>query len=179
MRPAALIVVALLPVAGGCRTMPSAELSPEDSAAVARTTPAFSPGAVAGQYTLRANLERQSATAQRQRRGRGQPPTTVLRLESTPTAAPYAAAGSATQFNASIALPGYTRAPRGRSGQAAIWWPIGGDSLVVQFLSPQGATIQLRAAVQGTSLSGEIWYQSRQSGSSLQLGTFTAARTRR
>jgi hypothetical protein len=171
-------LIGLLLVVAGCRASPSPVLTPEDSVIVARTTPAFSPGAVAGQYTLRANLERQSATAQRQRRGRGQPPTTVLRLESTPTAAPDAATGSATQFNASIALPGYTRAPRGRSGQAAIWWPLGGDSLVVQFLSPQGATIQLRAAVQGTNLSGEIWYQSRQSGSSLQLGTFTARRAR-
>jgi hypothetical protein len=47
--------------------------------------------------------------------------------------------------------------------------------VVVQFTSARQQVIQLRGAVVGRELRGEIWFVSA-SGSALQLGTFTAGR---
>jgi hypothetical protein len=103
----------------------------------------------------------------------------VLRLEATPLAAPLAGVQAVTQFSANIAIVGYTRAPRGRTGQVAAWWPIPGDSIVIQFQSARGnASIQLRGVRSGPTLTGDVWYLSEATGASFQLGTFTASRTR-
>lgn len=99
----------------------------------------------------------------------------MLRLEATPLAAPLAGVQAVTQFSANIAIAGYTRAPRGRTGQIAAWWPIPGDSIVIQFPSARGnGSVQLRGARRGQSLNGEIWYWSEATGASFQLGTFAA-----
>lgn len=83
------------------------------------------------------------------------------------------------QLAATVALPGYTVSPRGRLAQAASWWPVGGDSLVVFFTQPQrAAAISLRGVLRGDSLSGDVWYTSTSSGAEFQLGTFTAVRRR-
>lgn len=84
---------------------------------------------------------------------------------------------SSVQFGAVIQLPGYTRAPRGRTAQSAVWFPVPGDSIVVQFTSAQGAQVQLRGALRGRTLSGDVWYLS-DSGAGFQLGTFNATRSR-
>jgi hypothetical protein len=137
------------------------------------------PAAAAGQYQLRVTL--QQGQGQSQGRGSTRPPAaTTLRLDTQPAAAPMM--GPSAQFNAIIHVPGYTRPPRGRSGQAAAWWPSPGDSVIVQFVPvQQGAQIQLRGALtrtdQRTDLSGEVWYLSLETGSTFQLGTFTATRT--
>lgn len=126
---------------------------------------------------MRVTIEgRQGAEAgQRgQRRGAARSDAAQLRLDATPTAAPEGG-GPGSQFNAGVQLPGYTRAPRGRSAQAATWWPIPGDSVVVQFTTPRRQVLQLRGALRAREISGDIWFVSG-SGASLQLGTFTAAR---
>ncbi len=111
------------------------------------------------------------------RRGAAAREGTTLRLEATRLAAPIAGAEGTTQFTATIAIPGYTRAPRGRAGQVAAWWPIPGDSLVIQFPAARGnASVQLRGARQGRVLNGDIWYISTGTGTTFQLGTFTARR---
>jgi hypothetical protein len=112
--------------------------------------------------------------AGRQRGQSGRSTRTQIRLEGTSSAVPEAG-GAATQYTATITLPGYTRAPRGRTGQAGAWWPTTLDSIVVQFTGQQRNAIQMRGALAGNRISGEIWYTS-ESGSSFQLGTFTATR---
>ncbi|MBI1723313.1 MAG: hypothetical protein HYR48_05335 [Gemmatimonadetes bacterium] len=130
---------------------------------------------------MRAIIEGREGQGRRQgqRRRAAAGEGTALRLEAIPLAAPLPGVPSASQFAATIAMAGYTRAPRGRVGQAAAWWPIPGDSLVIQFQSARGnAVIQLRGARQGPALRGDIWYISEPTGTSFQLGTFTATRTR-
>lgn len=103
----------------------------------------------------------------------------MLRLEATPLAAPLAGVQAVTQFSANIAIAGYTRAPRGRTGQVAAWWPVPGDSIVIQFPSARGnGSVQLRGARRGPALSGEIWFISEATGATFQLGTFAASKTR-
>jgi hypothetical protein len=88
------------------------------------------------------------------------------------------AEASGPQHLATITMPGYTRAPhRGRGGQAASWWPVAGDSVVVEFSQGPRSRIQLRGQLQGTSLHGDIWFVSSD-GSSFQLGTFSGAKNR-
>jgi hypothetical protein len=132
------------------------------------------PAMAAGSYALRVALERGQSGDRGQRRGAARSQAAQLRMETTPAAAPDES-GPASQFNATILLPGYTRSPRGRTGQAAAWWPIPGDSVVVQFVTPRQQTLQLRAALGGRELRGDIWFVSP-SGSALQLGTFTGTR---
>jgi hypothetical protein len=131
----------------------------------------LAPAAAAGNYRLRTEIQRQGEPP---RRGRT-PAETPLVLSSTPSAAPQMGAPSTT-FNGTLQIPGYTRAPRGRSGQASAWWPIPGDSVVVQFTAQQGDYVQLRGKLEGTTLRGELWYLSMESGATFQLGTFSAAR---
>jgi hypothetical protein len=138
------------------------------------TTTLLSPARVAGTYRLMAAIERGSGRAgQRPQAG----PATVLILQPAPVAAPDASIHSATQFGASVNLRGYTRAPRGRSGQAAAWYPVPGDSIVIQFASQvqRGAQVQLRGAFSGRRLSGDIWFVTAE-GTTFQLGTFSANR---
>jgi hypothetical protein len=83
------------------------------------------------------------------------------------------------QYGARIAMPGYSaRAPRGQTGQAANWWPVLGDSVVVQFSQGTRSQIQLRGRLQGNAIRGEIWFLSLESGSTFQLGTFSATKQR-
>lgn len=85
----------------------------------------------------------------------------------------------ASTFSATVAIPGYSSAPPGRAGQIAAWWPIPGDSVVIQFESRRQAQVQLRGQLAGNALRGEIWYVSVETGESFQLGTFFAMRQRR
>jgi hypothetical protein len=98
-------------------------------------------------------------------------------LSGEPTAVPVTGAPAST-FGATVAIPGYTTSPRGRAGQLAAWWPIPGDSVVIQFESRRQAQVQLRGQLAGTTLRGEIWYVSLETGSSFQLGTFVATKRR-
>lgn len=138
----------------------------------------FTPSAANGSYVLRTVIQGQRG-AQRPapRRGAAAREGANLRLEATRLAAPLTGVEATTQFAATITIAGYTRAPRGRTGQAAAWWPIPGDSLVIQFPAARGnASIQLRGARQGQALSGDIWYIPTATGTTFQLGTFTARR---
>ncbi len=123
---------------------------------------------VVGSYRVQTDIDNPSS----RRRSRG---TASVWLTGTPTAAPTPGAPAAS-FTASVAMPGYSRAPRGRSTQAAAWWPVAGDSVVVQFTGQQESLIQLRGVVEGRVLRGEIWFTSGSTGSSFQLGTFTSTR---
>ena len=133
------------------------------------TGPMVSASTAAGTYRLRANLQRRSATAH------GAPAETPLSLSYTPSAAPATGAPGAT-YNATISLPGYTHAAPGRTTQGAAWWPIAGDSVVVQFTYQRADLVQLRGHLQGRSLVGEVWFYGGEAGTSYQLGTFTATK---
>lgn len=133
------------------------------------------PAAVSGVYRLAPVIESRSRPPQQ---SSGRTPPANMQLSSESAAVPAAGAPSGAQYNATISLPGYTRAPRGRTGQSAAWWPSPGDSVVVQFSQGTRGEIQLRGAVTGTTIRGEIWYVSGESGSTFQLGTFTATKTR-
>ncbi len=159
-----------------CSSSPS--LPPADPVPLPETAPpsshAMSPRALSGTYRLRTAIQRQGG----QRGRRVAPATTSLTLGQQPVAAPDPS-GPATQFGATVSVPGYTRAPRGRAGQAAVWFPIGGDSVVVQFTSAAqpDAQIQLRGASARGTLRGDVWFVSA-SGATFQLGTFVATRGR-
>ncbi len=151
---------------------------PPPPVAAPPSTTLLTPTRVAGSYRLRADIQRQGQR-QGQRRAQGRAGETPLRLENAPVAAPDPAIPSAVQFGASVSLAGYTRAPRGRNAQAAAWYPVAGDSLVIQFSTQAqpGAQIQLRGVHVGQGLRGEIWLVSA-SGNTFQLGTFVATRQR-
>ena len=131
------------------------------------------PTAASGVYRLAPLIE----SGNRPQSTSGRTPPANMTLSSESAAVPAAGASSA-QYNAIISLPGYTRAPRGRNGQSAAWWPAAGDSVVVQFSQGTRGEIQLRGALRGTTIRGEIWYVSGDSGSTFQLGTFTATKVR-
>jgi len=167
----------LLPIALGCSKKPEFETFPVPTdttppTPVSRISPREVVGTWQGDIVI-------TNPAGRERGRSGRNSRTQLRLESTPAAVPVDGVTSTTQYNATVTMPGYTRAPRGRSGQAAAWWPGTLDSVVVQFTGQQGNHIQLRGAMSGNRMSGEIWYLSAGTGSSFQLGTFSAARVRR
>ena len=88
----------------------------------------IAPRVATGSYRVSANIQSSSAPRRSPRSAR---PGLIL-LSNEPAAVPMTG-GSGAQFNATVTLPGYTHAPPGRTGQAAAWWPIGGDSVVVQF----------------------------------------------
>jgi hypothetical protein len=148
----------------------------------------MAPARAVGTYVLQATIQGRTipapapAPAAERRRGRAAPapaPAASLQLTARLPAALDPTAPSITQLAATVALPGYTVSPRGRLAQAASWWPVGGDSLVVFFTQPQrAAAISLRGVLRGDSLSGDVWYTSTSSGTEFQLGTFTAVRRR-
>lgn len=175
MRHGSRLVVIVLLVVGAasfaaCASSPPPEPAPapEPPAPVLRV---LAPAAAAGNYRLRTEIQRQGGPP---RRGRT-PAETPLVLTSTPAAAPQVG-GPSTTFNATVQIPGYTRAPRGRTGQASAWWPIPGDSVVLQFAAQQGDLVQLRGKLEGTTLRGELWYLSMETGATFQLGTFSAVK---
>jgi hypothetical protein len=174
-----LLALAICLPAGCAHSAP--EVPPVPPAVPA--APTVAPRAAAGTYNLTTSLAR-SRPAPRRSRGRTRTapePTATLRLAYRPLAAPDPTALSGTQLAATVNLPGYTRAPRGRSGQAAAWWPLPGDSVIVHFELPQQQTglIDLRGVLKGDTLSGEIWYTSQQTGNASQMGTFRAVKRKR
>jgi len=175
-RAPALGAAGALVLLAACSHAAPSPPAPEPEPAPAPPSATFAPNVAAGSYLLRTTFQGSQGGGQRPaRRGAAAREGANLRLETTRLAAPLAGVEATTQFTATITLAGYTRAPRGRSGQVAAWWPIPGDSLVIQFPSARGnASIQLRGARQGQSLSGDIWYISTGTGTIFQLGTFTA-----
>ena len=145
--------------------------------------PVVAPHAASGTYDLTTTLPSRQPPQTSRSRGRARPApgaTPTLELVYRPVAAPDATAASGTQLSATINLPGYTRAPRGRAGQAAVWWPLPGDSVIVHFQPPQGTGIvDLRGALQGDTLSGDVWYTSLGTGAAFQMGTFRAIKRKR
>ena len=145
--------------------------------------PVVAPRAASGVFDLTTTLPSRQPPQTSRPRGRARPDplaTPTLELAYRSVAAPDATATSSAQFAATINLPGYTRAPRGRTGQAAVWWPLPGDSVVVHFQPPQGSgLIDLRGALRGDTLSGDVWYTSLGTGASFQMGTFRAVKRKK
>ncbi len=179
VRTRAIVRLAATTLAAACAHPAPVPIAP----VAAPAAPTVAPHVATGSYDLTTTL-RQSRPAAPPRRGRrpARPAPEVpatLQLSYQPLAALDPSASSGTQLAAVINLPGYTQAPRGRSGQAAIWWPLPGDSVVVHFAPPRAKGIMaLRGALKGDTLSGDIWFTSTQSGSSYQVGTFTAVKKR-
>jgi hypothetical protein len=144
------------------------------------------PNAVAGTFALQAVIQGRTIPApppaQPRRPPRGRPVTVplaaVLQLTPTPSAAPDPSAPSSSQLRAEVSLPGYTLPPRGRTTQAAAWWPGSGDSVTVRWVTPRNAAVSLRGILRGDTLSGDVWYTLLDSGSEFQLGTWIAVRRR-
>jgi len=186
VRSSGNLVVALGAMATGlavaCSHRP--EVAPVPAAVPA--APTVAPHSAVGTYDLSTTLARSRAAAQPPPSQRARPaarpePGASLQLVYQALAAPDATASSSTQLAALVNIPGYTRAPRGRPGQAASWWPLPGDSVVVHFQPPQqhAGTIDLRGMLRGDTLWGEIWYTSLQTGSVFQMGTFVGVKRRR
>jgi hypothetical protein len=176
--PAALVALVL----AGCSStpkpaapIPAPAPAPEPVVAPAPPAEAMAPSAAAGAYSLR--VEIQSGNRPQPRNPRAPQPVMTLARTAART---RTTAGPATQYGATIFIPGYTRPVRRGNAQPAAWWPVGGDSLVIQFTQGQQSRgeIQLRGAVHGPRVAGEVWYVSNETGSTFQLGTFTGSRTR-
>ncbi len=170
----------LLPAA--CAHPPAPEPAPVEPA-VNPAAPVVAPRRATGLYDLVTTLHlTPQARPARPRGGRAapRPPAASLRLNFQPLAAPDPTATSSTQLSAIVTIPGYTRAPAGRTGQSAAWWPLPGDSVVVHFQSPRGdGAMELRGVLAGDSLSGDVWFSSASSGSTYQLGTFVGVKRKR
>jgi hypothetical protein len=166
----------------GC-AHPPPEPAPAPLPAVIPSGPMVAPRRAAGNYTLTTDLK----TSQPQpppgprRPPRGRPaPAPLLHLDAQAMAAPDATATSRIQLAATVNIPGYTRAPAGRLGQAAVWWPLPGDSVVVHLQTPRGdGLMDLRGTMQGDTLAGEIWFTSTSDGTVFQMGTFRAVKQKR
>ncbi|OYV66696.1 MAG: hypothetical protein B7Z72_10885, partial [Gemmatimonadetes bacterium 21-71-4] len=136
MRPLflALFVIAGAAPFAGCAHPPGP--APENVAPAANpAAPVVGPRRATGWYDLTTTLpvtRRASPPT-----GRSRHAAATLRLEYQLLAAPDATAASSTQLAAAVSIPGYTRAPRGRAAQAAAWWPLPGDSVVVHFRTPR------------------------------------------
>ncbi len=157
----------------GCAHRPPEPLTPT-APSVNPAAPVVEPHHASGSYFLTTDLRTSQPTPEGRSRGRARrPPVATLRLAFQPTAAPDATATSNVQLSAIVNLPGYTRAPPGRTGQTAVWWPLPGDSVIVHFATPRGdGEMDLRGALQGDTLSGEIWYTSSTTGNVFQMGKF-------
>jgi hypothetical protein len=162
-------------VAAACSHAPPPPVPP--------AAPVVAPHAATGAYDLTTTLPTHQPFQTSRSRGRSRPvpvaePT--LELVYRPVAAPDATAASGTQLSATINLPGYTRSPRGRTGQAAVWWPLPGDSVIVHFQPPQTTgLVDLRGALRGDTLSGDVWYTSLGTGASFQMGKFMAVKRKK
>lgn len=139
--------------------------------------PVIGPRHAVGAYTLTTTLAvRGSPRFRRPAR----PAPGMLRLGYQQLALPFSSAASGTQLDATVSVPGYTRAPRGRVGEAAAWWPVPGESLVVHFPTPRsGGFMELKGVFQADTITGEVWYTSPSSGSSYQVGAFRAVKRKR
>jgi hypothetical protein len=181
-----LMAAAALVAAGAC-SHPAPASAPEPEVAPPPAMVAGPPpNAVAGTFALQAVIQGRTIPApppappRRPPRGRAAtvPLAAVLLLTPTPAAAPDPSATSSTQLRAEVSLPGYTMPPRGRTTQAAAWWPGGGDSVTVRWVTPRNAAVSLRGTLRGDTLSGDVWYTLLDTGSEFQLGTWTAVRRR-
>jgi hypothetical protein len=171
MRAAPARIGALLLVVACSHNPPELTPAPDETPAPVPIATTLTPSAASGNWRV-------NATVQTSRRGGVRRAQGALQLSATTSAAPLPGSGPATQFNATVALAGYTTAPRGRTGQAGAWWPIGGDSVVVEFASASAGEIQLRGAMRGRTLQGEVWFLSGATGATFQMGTFTATKSR-
>ncbi|MFI5206609.1 MAG: hypothetical protein ACHQX4_01205 [Gemmatimonadales bacterium] len=144
----------------------------DETPAPAPIATSLTPSAASGAWRMNAAVQ-SSRRGGSVRRSQGS-----LQLSATAIAAPLPGSAPGTQFNATVMLSGYTVAPRGRAGQAGAWWPIGGDSVVVEFASANSGEIQLRGALRGRTMQGEIWFLSGATGATFQMGTFTATKSR-
>lgn len=169
------VVPALLIAAAACAKPapppPPPEPEPEPEVVVIEPTAPLPVRTLAGRYTLRTDLPRRT-----QRGRRATDPATVLRLNAAAARNPDELAGVPRQFVAAVAIPGYGGVARGR--ERAWWWPASGDSVVLHVILPSGGRMQLRGAVNRNQIRGDVWMISLESGSTYQLGTFTATRTR-
>ena len=164
-------------LAAGCAHRPApAALVPVANPAA----PVVTPRGASGTYDLLTTLAvSRRAPPPPPRRGQ-RPPSATLRLDYQSLAAPDATATSTTQLAAAVSIPGYTRAPSGRLAQAAAWWPLPGDSVVVHFQASRGdGVMELRGTLVADTLAGEIWFTSTASGSTYQMGTFKAVKRKR
>lgn len=133
------------------------------------------PSAAAGTWRLRTEIQSGNTPPPRT----STTPVSSIVITATPATTPAMGAPAGAQFNARVAMPGYSaRAPRGQTGQAATWWPIPGDSVVVQFSQGTRGQMQLRGRLHGGAIQGEIWYLSLESGATFQMGTWSAAKQR-
>jgi len=166
----------------GCAHPQPEPAVPASPPAVNPSAPVIAPRRAAGNYLLTTDLKTspQPSPVPPRRPPRARPaPLALLRLDSQPLAAPDATAVSSTQLAATVNIPGYTRAPAGRAGQAAVWWPLPGDSLVVHFQTPRGdGLMDLRGEMKGDTLAGEIWYTSTRDSAVFQMGSFRAVKQR-
>jgi hypothetical protein len=179
-RSAAAAVPIVLAVLSCSRPQPVPEPVPEPAPAAVALAAPLAPARAAGLYDLQVQIQgrtQPAAPPRRAARGRAAAGPT-LQLLATTAAALEPTAPSMTQFTAAVALPGYSMPARGRTTQAASWWPTGGDSVVVYWVTPRSAAIALRGALRGDTLSGDVWYTSMESGTEFQLGRFTAVRRR-
>ena len=139
-------------------------------------TLAMVPASAIGTWRLEVTIESGNRPV---RRGRNDPRATMTLSSRSAQAAMMG--GPQAQFAATIAIPGYSRpARRGRAQQQASWWPLAGDSLVVQFAHGTDARgeVQLRGQLRDGALRGEMWYLSTGTGSTYQLGSFSGVKTR-
>lgn len=170
----ARLAAVLLLVAGCAKPAappPPPAPAPEPEPPPAVVAPAPAVAAVAGRYRLAADVPR------RQARGRARgTPATPLTLQAAVARSPDGMTAVSRQYVATATIPGYAAAARGR--ESAWWWPIAGDSVVIHLILRDGNRLQLRGAVSRTVLRGEVWFMSGQTGTTYQLGTFTATRTR-
>ena len=161
---------------------PTVVAPPAAIPAATPSAPVVEPHRATGSYVLTTDLKLSRPAAPAPTRRQRRPPVQVpgLRLDFQPLAAPDATAASSTQLSATINIPGYTRAPAGRTAQAAAWWPLPGDSVIVHFATPQGdGVMDLRGMLKGDTLAGEIWYTSSTSGTVFQMGTFRGVKQKR
>jgi hypothetical protein len=171
------LLVALL---AGCAHPPPPPVPPPSPVPPAANpiAPVVSPRQAAGYYQLTTSLPVTRDSRSRSRRTR--PARGLLRLGSVPLAAPDPTATSGTQLDAAVSIPGYTVAPPGRVAQAAAWWPLPGDTVIVHFQTPRGdGVMELRGTLQSDTLAGEVWFTSAKSGSTYEMGTFLGVKRRR
>ena len=178
-RGVAWLTVGLLVGCAHRAAEPSAAPAGPVAPAVNPSAPVVALHRATGSYVLTTDLKLSQPSTPRRRRP-SPTPVVGLRLDFQPLAAPDATAASSTQLVATVNIPGYTRAPRGRTGQAAAWWPLPGDSVIVHFVTPQGdGLMDLRGMLKGDTLAGEIWYTSSSSGTVFQMGTFRGVKQKR
>ena len=166
---------------GSARPEPTpvpASAEPELAPPPPTSSAAFAPRVAAGTYRLLTEIQTGGQNQQpRGRQPRGQARTAQLRLELARSTA--AAEGAPPErFVAVVELPGFTRVQRGRAGQGAAWWPEPGDSVVVQWTTPRGQVLQLRGQLRGSAIAGDVWFVSPASGTTFQMGTFRAQKSR-